>query len=147
MEKLNGSTPEMEATERGEEETTSPLAGLEAKPRKRRNPSWTEKMRLLREYEALGRGEKGLFMRREGLYSSSISNWRKQRDEKLETSSKRGRKPKVENPLAKELAERDRKIRKLENRNVMLEKVIEVQKKISELTGIPLKPMDIDEDD
>ncbi len=86
-------------------------------------------------------------MRREGLYSSSISNWRKQRDEKLESSSKRGRKPKLVHPLEKKLAETQRELRKTLKRNVMLEKVIEVQKKISELTGIPLKPMDIDEDD
>lgn len=134
---------------RSGEEPASPAAegGLEAQPRKRRNPSWSEKMRLLREYEALSRGEKGLFLRREGLYSSLISAWRKQRDDKLEKSSKRGRKPKPVNPLAKKLAEAERENRRLKKRLKTAETVIEVQKKISELTGIPLKQMDSDEID
>ena len=38
------------------------------------------KARILAEYERLADGEKGALLRREGLYSSLISEWRKQRD-------------------------------------------------------------------
>ena len=128
---------EIKEARSGEEPASSAgESALEVKPRKRRNHSWTERMSLLREYEALPRGESGLFLRRHGLYSSLISAWRKQRNEKLETSSKRGRKPKPVNPLAQKLAEAERENRKLKTRNVMLEKVIEVQKKISEAFGL-----------
>ena len=39
------------------------------------------KLRILAEYERRGRDERGALLRREGLYSSLISEWRKQRDE------------------------------------------------------------------
>ncbi len=38
------------------------------------------KARVLAEYEALNKADKGALLRREGLYSSLISEWRKQRD-------------------------------------------------------------------
>jgi hypothetical protein len=51
------------------------------------------------------------------------------------------------NPLTKKLAEKDRQLRRAHKRLEFLEKVIEVQKKISEITGIPLKAIDFDEND
>jgi transposase len=39
------------------------------------------KLRILAEYERRGRDERGALLRREGLYSSLISEWRKQRDQ------------------------------------------------------------------
>lgn len=138
-----------DAERSGEAPASAPAeAGLEAQPRKRRKLSRTEQLRLLREYEALPKGEKGLFLRQHGLYTAQISAWRSLRDEKfLNSASKRGRKAKEVNPLAKELAEKDRLNRKLQTRVELLEKVIEIQKKISEITGIPLKVIDIDEID
>jgi transposase-like protein len=121
---------------------------MEVQPRKRRNLSRAEKLRILREYEALSNGGKGLFLRQQGIYSSNINAWRKLRDQKyLESAPKRGRKAKEANPLSKELAEAQRLVQKLQRRNDLLEKVIEVQKKISEITGIPLKVIEIDEND
>ncbi len=136
--------------ERSGEAPASPTAenGVEAMPRKRRNLGRTEKLALLREYEALAKGEKGLFLRRQRLFSHQINAWRKIRDQKfLDEAPRRGRKAKKNNPQAKEMAEKDRLIQKLQKRNELLEKVIEVQKKISEITGIPLKPVEIDEND
>ena len=91
------------------------------------------KARILAEYERLADGEKGALLRREGLYSSLISEWRKQAAagaaEGLAT--KRGRR----GPDAK-----DRRIAKLEAENERLraelskrDKVIEVQGKVSAL--------------
>lgn len=130
----------------GEASDSVPVAGVEAQPRKRRKLGRTEQLRLLREYEALPNGQKGLFLRRLGFYTAQISAWRKIRDDKfLKDAPKRGRKAKEENPLAKELALKERQLQKALKRLAMLEQVIEIQKKISEITGIPLKVINIDE--
>jgi len=50
-------------------------------PRRRRAFSAADKLAYLSAYEqACGDGEGGAYLRREGLYSSLISEWRKQRD-------------------------------------------------------------------
>ena len=163
MDNQNGSLAEAGASERSEASfksfhnaersveapASAPVeGGVEVQPRKRRKLGRTEQLRLLREYEALPQGEKGLFLRRQGLYTSQISAWRKIRDEKfLKDAPKRGRKAKAVNPLAKELAEKERQLRKAQKRIELLEKVMEIQKKISEITGIPLKVIDFDEID
>ena len=122
--------------------------GLEVRPRKRRKFSRAEQLQFLREYEALAQGKKGLFLRQHGLYTTQISDWRKLRDKRfVQNAPKRGRKAKAVNPLAKKLAEKDRQLRRVHKRLEFLEKVIEVQKKISEITGIPLKAIDFDEND
>lgn len=122
--------------------------GVEAKPRKRRKLSRAEQLRLVREYDAMPDGEKGLFLRRTGFYSSQISAWRRIRDEKfLNGAPKRGPKAKEVNPLAKELSDTQKQLRKANQRLEFLEKVIDVQKKISEITGIPLKAIDFAEED
>lgn len=138
-----------DAERSGEAPASAPVeGGIEAQPRKRRKLGRTEQLRLLREYEALAQGKKGLFLRQHRLYTAQISAWRKLRDDKfLKDAPKRGRKAKEVNPLAKALAESERQLRKLQKRNELLEKVIEVQKKISEITGIPLKAIDFDESD
>ena len=85
-------------------------------------------------------GELGAFLRREGLYHSNLATWRQQREEgQLAglTPRKRGRKANLVNPLSVENE-------KLERENIRLRKeleraiaIIEVQKKISALMGIP----------
>ena len=91
------------------------------------------KARILAEYERLPDGEKGALLRREGLYSSLISEWRKQAAagavEGL--ASKRGRRG---------LDAKDRQIARLQAENERLrqrletsERVIEVQGKVSAL--------------
>ena len=140
--------PDFHDAERsGEPPASAPVeGGLEVVPRKRRNRGRAEQVRILREYDALPYGEKGLFLRREGLATTQISAWRKLQDERfIANAPKRGPKAKAVNPLAKELAEKDRQLRKAQKRLDFLEKVIEVQKKISEITGIPLKVIDFDE--
>lgn len=48
---------------------------------KRRTFTAAYKLRIVEEYDAAPAGEKGALLRREGLYESSISLWRRQRDE------------------------------------------------------------------
>lgn len=83
-------------------------------------------------------GEVGSLLRREGLYSSHLSNWRKQRDAgALEGLSKtRGRKPRSDSGEKKRIAELEREVKKLRHKLEQAETIIEVQKKLSQALGI-----------
>ncbi len=74
---------------------------------KRRRFTAEYKLRIVREADTCkGDGDVAALLRREGLYSSQLSSWRRQRDEIAKaglTSRKRGRKAKVEDPRVKEL--------------------------------------------
>src|SRR5881394_1881880 len=50
------------------------------RPRPPRSYPAAYKLRILEEYEQLDKAGKGALLRREGLYTSLISEWRKQRD-------------------------------------------------------------------
>ncbi|MCP4199578.1 MAG: transposase [Proteobacteria bacterium] len=81
-------------------------------------------------------GEIGALLRREGLYSSHLTKWRRQRDEGVLNAmrpQKRGRKPIEPNPLRAEVASLQKRNRKLEERLRQAELIIEAQKKISEI--------------
>lgn len=108
------------------------------------------KARILQEADQLGHGQLGPLLRREGLYSSQIYEWRKQRDHALQKwmePQKPGPKPEAPNPLADRVAELERENAKLQRRLKQAEAVIEVQKKISEILSIPLNPPESDEND
>jgi transposase len=95
------------------------------------------KAMALREYEASPKGERGAFLRREGLYSSHINTWRTERaerDVKALQPLKRGPKPKPQPDP--EVATLRKQVARLEHQLRRAEKVIEVQKKISEILGV-----------
>lgn len=126
-------------------------AGDEANPEvlakaKRRQFPAEYKRRILREADAArDAGEIGALLRREGLYSSLLSTWRRQRErgELAGLSPKRrGRKQKAVNPLAKRVAELERDKRRLERRLKQAELLLEIQKKASQLLEIPLASRD-----
>ena len=108
----------------------------------RRKYSAKYKLRILKEFDACNQpGEKGALLRREGLYSSNITHWLRQRDEGgLEglTPKKRGRKASGKNPLAEENDQLRRKNEQLQKRLEKAELIIDVQKKISQILGVPL---------
>jgi transposase-like protein len=112
-----------------------------AKARRRRFTA-TEKLRVLKEADGCGRpGELGALLRREGLYSSHLSAWRaaRQRGELAGlTPRPRGPKAKPVDPRDRKLAEQAREITRLQARLERAEGLIEVQKKVSQLLGIPL---------
>jgi transposase-like protein len=77
-------------------------------------------------------GQIGELLRRESLYSSQLSNWRRQRVEGSlsETNSKkRGRKPKKRDSAQEELEQLRREKEALAERLRQAEVIIEVQKK------------------
>ena len=113
-----------------------------AKPTRRRYTA-EYKHRILREAVACTRpGELGALLRREGLYSSNLTVWRKQRERReIEglSQKKRGPLPKEKNPLAAKVATLERGNRRLRARSERAEGLVELQKKVSEILGIELK--------
>jgi transposase len=109
---------------------------VNAKP-ERRQFSAEYKRRILEEADACTEpGQIGALLRREGLYSSNLINWRKQRSEgslKGLSPKKRGPKP---DPVANENAALRRRIERLEADLKRAETIIEVQKKLSDLLGL-----------
>lgn len=114
--------------------------------RTRRRFTAKDKLRVLEEADAATeRGGVAAVLRREGLYSSHLAEWRRARAAgELEglTPKKRGRKPAETNPLEKENAELKRALAKAELRAKRAEGLVELQKKVSELFGIQLPKED-----
>ena len=108
---------------------------------KRRRFSAEYKLRIVREADACkGDGDVAALLRREGLYSSHLSSWRRQRDEIAKaglTSRKRDRKAKAEAPRIKEL---ERENARLQRRLARVETMLEIQKKSLRAPGDPPEP-------
>ena len=100
------------------------------------------KQRIVEEADGCSQpGELGLLLRREGLYSSQLSTWRRQRDEGVLaglSSKRRGRKAKKKDAAALENERLHRENERLAQRLKQAETIIEVQKKVSEMLGIAL---------
>ena len=100
---------------------------------RRRTYSAQYKLRILAEYERREGGAKGALLRREGLYSSMISEWRKQRDEgALQALAAPAGRPRND-PRDQEIARLRRDKARLEGDLAKAHKVIEVQGKLSAL--------------
>jgi transposase-like protein len=100
---------------------------------RRRTYSAQHKLRILAEYERCDPGAKGALVRREGLYSSMISEWRKQLDhgalQGLATPAGRPR----NDPRDQEVAKLKRDNARLQADLTKAHHVIEVQRKLSAL--------------
>ena len=123
--------------------TPSETAGLhsadmevEARPMRRHFPE-AEKRRILKAADQCKQpGEIGALLRREGVYSSSLSQWRRQRDAAELAAlapAKRGPKPDAAAADARRIAELTRDNERLRDRLEKAELVIAVQKKLSAL--------------
>jgi transposase len=102
---------------------------------KRRRFTAEYKRKILHEADSCTEpGSIGALLRREGLYSSHLVEWRKLRERGelagLEPK-KRGPKAKEPNPLAKQLAEKERENARLKAENAKLQLICELQKKVS----------------
>jgi transposase len=98
------------------------------------------RMRILAEADGCtDKGQVGELLRREGLYSSHLSNWRRLRKKGSLASLKpkrRGRKRKQKDETAEELARLRRENQCLTERLRQAETIIDVQKKVCEMLGI-----------
>jgi transposase len=103
----------------------------------RRRFSAADKLRILAEADACHQpGQLGALLRREGLYSSTLASFRKQRDE-----GKLGKDPRqVQTQRREKEAARQRDARKiahLEAENKKLKILLDLQKKVAELLSLP----------
>lgn len=110
---------------------TEVVARPENDRRQRRRFSAEEKERILAEADAITeRGELGELLRREGIYGSHLSAWRRQRDER----GREGLAPQKPGPKPTQTAE-SRRIAQLERKLAALEKENRIQRKLLELSG------------
>ena len=123
-----------------------PIADREVVPQaKRRQFSAAYKERILAEADACREpGQIGALLRREGLYSSYLTSWRREREKGAGLEpQKRGRKgQRLQDPeIAQLRAENERLRAQLER----AETIIDVQKKLSQLFGLPTAEIKKDE--
>jgi transposase len=106
------------------------------------------KLRIVREADACADpGEIGALLRREGLYSSHLSAWRKQREDgALVALGKHRGRPRPD-PLQAENAQLRRRLERTEADLAKARKVIEVQGNVSALLGELLEPRSAKEDE
>jgi transposase-like protein len=126
-------------------EALSPTAGVpdpevNGKPR-RRTFTAQFKVKILKETQACRKpGDVGALLRREGLYSSHLTHWRREYEQGVLKGlgpKKRGRKPLGRSPLVSQVAKLQKENEKLQKRLRQAEAIIEIQKKACELLGVP----------
>ncbi len=114
---------------------------VSAKPARRRFTA-ADKLRILRLADACTvPGSRGALLRREGLYASNLTTWRRQREAgtlSALTPKQRGRKAPRPDPLRRENAQLRKENERLTRRLRQAELISEVQKKVSQILGIPL---------
>ena len=122
------------------EATTQPDPQVVPKAERRRF-SAEYKQRILAEADrCTQRGQIGALLRREGLYASHLEKWRQQRDQATQAAfapQKRGRKV---DPQVAEIERLRQENERLQARLTQAETIIEVQKKVAALFGLPVSP-------
>ncbi len=118
---------------------------VEEKP-KRRVFTAEYKARIVAEADACTKpGEIGALLRREGIYYSNLSKWRQQQKaaamEAL-SAKKRGPEPDPTVPFKKRVAQLERENETLRKELAKARTIIDVQKKVSGLLGVPTVPSD-----
>jgi len=148
---LNGTpAPELGVEERSDEAPSSRNANRPARPDPevvakpiRRQFTAAYRLRILEEAERCTEpGEVGRLLRREGLYSSHLTAWRKARRKgSLQglSSKKRGAKPAKRNPLDAKVRELEAKVARLEKELHTAHTILDVQGKVAGLLGFSLK--------
>ena len=112
----------------------SPIPDSEVPERAtRRKYSARYKARIMAEYERLDATGRGALLRREGLYTSHISKWRKLRDEGALVALAAAPGRRAADPREQELARLRRQTAHLEAELATARRVIEVQGKLSAL--------------
>jgi transposase-like protein len=108
---------------------------LEQKPARRIfTPEY--KRRIVEEINAAPKGGIAAILRREGLYSTTVTDWRKEYSGAFEPK-KRGRKPSPETPMKRELDRLERENQRLRRKLEHAELIIDVQKKVARMFEPP----------
>ena len=130
-------------------EAKIPDPEVNAKARRRQFSS-EYKRHMLQEAASCDSGGIAALLRREGLYSSHLTTWRRQREQGeirgLEPH-KRGRKAIPRNPLIAENDRLQRENKRMGQRLRQAEIIIDVQKKLCEILGLTVPPIEPNEDD
>ena len=114
----------------------------------RRRFSAAYRLRILNAVDACKKpGEVGALLRREGLYSSLLTNWRRQREAGALREMRERRRGPAPRPVDPRVTELEAENRRLQRKLQRAETIITLQKKIAEILGIPLTPLDDDETD
>ena len=126
---------------------TDPDPDVPAKAQRRRFPT-EYRLRILKQADACKKpGELGALLRREGLYSSLLTNWRRQREQGALQDMRGRRRGPTPRPVDARVKQLEAENRKLQRKLHRAETIITLQKQVAEILGIPLKPLDIDETD
>jgi transposase-like protein len=105
------------------------------------------KLKILQETDSCEPGQIGAILRREGLYSSHLTCWRRQRQQgqmAALSEHKRGRPSELVNPLTAEVERLRRENHRLLKRMEQLELLVDIQKKASTILGITLEMSECD---
>ena len=109
----------------------------------RRRFSAKYKLKIVQEADRCSEpGQIGALLRREGLYSSQLTAWRKLRDKGALhglSAKKRGPKPPPQNPQANEMKRLQKENARLQKKLARAEAIIDFQKKVHALLGTPLE--------
>ena len=100
----------------------------------RRSFTTAYKLQILHEADHCPPGQLGALLRREGLYSSHLTTWRRPRDQGELGAKKRGP---MADPQAQEIARLKRQNARLQAKLEQAEIIIDVQKKLCDLLGLP----------
>ena len=122
-----------------EEQAGNTTIDPEVKPQKERRVYSAEyRRRILKEAEACKPGEVGALLRKEGLYSSHLTKWRRQRaagEMAGLASKKRG---KQADPQAREIAQLRKENLGLNQKLARAELIMAAPKKLADLVGLPM---------
>jgi transposase-like protein len=104
---------------------------------KRRRFSASYKLKILEEVDR-NPGGSGAILRREGLYSSHLSSWRKQQQEGALKALSKKRGPRGKSPEQLQLEKLQRDKARLERELFKANAIIDAQKKLAEILGVDL---------
>ena len=121
--------------------TQIPNPEVETKAVRRRFSAKYKRSVLEQADRCTNHGDIGALLRREGLYSSHLTNWRRQREEGALgglAPRKRGRKPDPATAERRVIAQLSKENERLRDQLKKAQTIIEVQKKLSEILEIPM---------
>ncbi len=135
-------SPTFATSDQSSNGTAAPDPEVLERPRRRRF-SAAYRLRILREADACTKsGELGALLRREGLYSSSLTTWRRQRDQGAEAALDRTRGRKPTHPAVVQNARLLKENARLAKELAAARMVIDIQGNVSALLGITTESAD-----